>query len=356
MGQEHIRNIALVPDARVAAIFEPCDAMRAEALRLVPGAHVANSVAEVLATPGVNCLVIASPNFCHVSQLEEIAAIRSLPVLVEKPLFTDPRDAVRLAAFRSRLPLLWVAMEYRYMPAVARFVADAEVATGGVRMLSIREHRYPFLKKVGDWNRFNRNTGGTFVEKGCHFFDLMRLILKSKPVRVMASAGQAMNHLEERYGGETPDVWDNGYVVVDFESGARAMLELCMFAEGSRYQEELSAVGASGKIECLVPGPARFWPADLGAPPVAQVIVSPRHPAGPRAVEIPVDPELLVAGDHNGSTYFQHRRFVEALRGNGRVEVMLDDGWWAVVMGLAAQLSAREGRAVVLAEEYDLPG
>jgi hypothetical protein len=74
-----------------------------------------------------------------------------------------------------------------------------------------------------------------------------------------------VNHLDERYDGETPDIWDHGYVLVDFASGARAMLELAMFAEGSRYQEEISAVGSKGKIECLVPGPGRFWPAHLGA-------------------------------------------------------------------------------------------
>ena len=151
------------------------------------------------------------------------------------------------------------------MPPVARFIEQAEDATGGIRMLTIREHRYPFLDKVGHWNRFNRNSGGTFVEKCCHFFDLMRLILKSEPVRIMASAGQEVNHRDERYDGEAPDIWDCGYVLVDFASGARAMLELCMYAEGSRYQEEISAVGARGKIECLVPGPGRFWPAHLGS-------------------------------------------------------------------------------------------
>ncbi len=354
MGREHIRNIALLPDAHVAAIFEPDAGMLAEALALAPQAKPVASIAELLATDGVDCALIASPNVRHLEQLEEIAAIRPLPVLVEKPLFTYAAEGKRIAALKERLPLVWVAMEYRYMPPVTAFIEKAEDATGGIRMLTIREHRYPFLTKVGDWNRFNRNTGGTFVEKCCHFFDLMRLILKSDPVRVMASAGQAVNHLDERYGGETPDVLDHGYVLVDFASGARAMLELCMFAEGGRYQEELSAVGARGKIECKVPGPGRFWPQHLGDAPVPQLVVSPRDPPGPCLLDIPVDPELLAAGDHNGSTWYEHRRFVDAVRNKGRIEVTIEDGWWAVVTGLAAERSAREGRVVVLAEEFVL--
>ncbi|MFK0692237.1 Gfo/Idh/MocA family protein [Mesorhizobium sp. IMUNJ 23033] len=355
MGQEHIRNIALLRDAHVAAIFEPDPGMLAASLAMAQGARPAVSVAKLLAMDEVDCVLIASPNHRHLAQLEEIAELRPLPVLVEKPLFTDAADEKRIAALKARIPLVWVAMEYRYMPPVAAFIEQAGDATGGIRMLTIREHRFPFLAKVGDWNRFNRNTGGTFVEKCCHFFDLMRLILKSDPVRVMASAAQAVNHLDERYDGEAPDILDHGYVLVDFASGARAMLELCMFAEGSRYQEELSAVGGNGKIECLVPGPGRFWPAHLGLAPLPQLIVSPRNPPGPRLLEIPVEPQLLEAGDHNGSTYFEHARFVAAVRGQGEVEVTLQDGWWAVITGLAAQTSAREGRAIELASEFALP-
>jgi len=347
MGQEHLRNIALLPDAEVVAIFEPDPGMRARAAELVPAARFVGSLAEVLAVKAVNCLLIASPNHIHLAQLEEIAAIRPLPVLVEKPLFTDESDAFRLAALRAAYPApIWVAMEYRYMPPVAHLLREAAAATGGVRMLTIREHRFPFLEKVGDWNRFNRNTGGTLVEKCCHFFDLMRLVAGCNPVRVMASGGQAVNHLDEVHDGQASDIWDHAYVIVDFENGLRAMLELCMFAEGSRYQEEISAVGPKGKIECLVPGPGRFWPAHLGPAPTPQVVVSPRNPAGPTVLDVPVDPALLAAGDHNGSTFYQHRHFADVVARGTKPQVSLDDGWWAVVMGKAAQISASTGQAV----------
>ena len=213
-------------------------------------------------------------------------------------------------------------------------------------MLTIREHRFPFLHKVDNWNRFNIKTGGTFVEKCCHFFDLMRLILQSNPTRIYASAGQAHNHLNERVDGLQPDILDHGFVTVDFASGARAMLELSMFAEGEMYQESISAIGSKGKIECLVPGPTRFWPKALGAPPVSKLVTSPRRigtqPDARHEEFIEVDATLLAAGDHNGSTFYQHQKFQALILNGGTPEVSVDDGLWAVKMGMAAQKSAQD--------------
>jgi myo-inositol 2-dehydrogenase/D-chiro-inositol 1-dehydrogenase len=359
MGQEHLRNIALLPGACVTRIFEPDDAMAQASLALAPGSQRAPSLAEVVQSAEVDCLLIASPNFRHAEQLRQIAELRTLPVLLEKPACTSLEEVRALAALGAGYGApIWVAMEYRYMPPVARLVEEVHSAQhmGRAAMLSIREHRFPFLVKVGDWNRFNRYTGGTLVEKCCHFFDLMRHMTRSEPVRVYASASVAHNHLDERYPEGIPDILDNAYVVVDFASGQRALLELCMFAEGARYQEEISVVGPLGKAECFVPGPGRFWPPHLGEPPVPKVIISPRHPKGPRELDVPVDPVALAAGDHNGSTLYQHQRFNAAVRGQGPVEVKLRDGLAAVVMGLAAQESARTGQAVDLVQgPYGLP-
>jgi myo-inositol 2-dehydrogenase/D-chiro-inositol 1-dehydrogenase len=360
MGQEHLRNIALLPGASVTRVFEPDDTMAQGSLALAPGAERVHSLAEVVLAPDVDCLVITSPNFRHAEQMREIAALRALPVLLEKPACTSLADVKSMAALDRDYPApIWVAMEYRYMPPVAKLAEEvhSQVNTGPITMLAIREHRFPFLVKVGDWNRFNQYTGGTLVEKCCHFFDLMRHLTRSEPLRVFASASVAHNHRDEQYPEGRPDILDNAMVIVDFASGQRASLDLCMFAEGSRYQEEISVVGPLGKVECFVPGPGRFWPGHLGEAPVPRLVLSPREPKGPRELAVPVDPVALAAGDHNGSTLYQHQRFNAVVRGQGQVEVSLRDGLSAVVIGMAAQESARTGQAIDLTQgPYSLSG
>ena len=158
-----------------------------------------------------------------------------------------------------------------------------------------------------------------------------------------------VNHLDERYHNEIPDIIDNAYVIVDFTRGQRAVLDLCMFAEGSRYQEEISITGSAAKVECYIPGPGRFWPVDtLGEPPIPQLVLSPRNPKGPHAMTIPVDKNLLAAGDHNGSTWYQHMGFRRAILGDGEVDVRVEDGLKAVQIGMAAQQSILSGESVRL--------
>jgi len=223
------------------------------------------------------------------------------------------------------------------MPPVARLVEEVRRGTvGRLRMVAIREHRFPFLPKVGNWNRFARNTGGTLVEKCCHFFDLMNLITDDRPVRVYASGGRDVNHLDERYDGEAPDILDNAYVIVDFEGGARALLDLCMFAEASRNQEEIAATGDAGKVECFIPE--------------STLVIGRRQPRRVERLHVPVDERILKSGGHHGSTYFEHLAFREALLAGGPPQVSALDGLRAVAVGLAAERSAAERRPVEMAD------
>jgi myo-inositol 2-dehydrogenase / D-chiro-inositol 1-dehydrogenase len=350
MGREHLRNLQLIPGSRVTALSDPNEASRAESARSAGnGVAVFADHRALLESDLVDAIIVASPNDTHRTILGDVfSGPRALPVLVEKPVCTTMDDCADLsrAANAYKAPI-WVAMEYRYMPPVAELVRRvSEGEAGRLHMLAIREHRYPFLHKVDAWNRFARRSGGTLVEKCCHFFDLMRLIAEDEPVRVYASGAMDVNYRDESYEAGAPDVIDNAFVVVDFRDGTRAMLDLCMFAEGSWFQEEIAAVGDRGKVECLVPGPARFWPG--GAERDAEIAWSPRDPKGPVRRKVHVDETVLRAGDHHGSTFFQHQRFRRAVVDGAPVEVTMEDGLRAVVIGLAAERSIAERRAVAL--------
>ena len=352
MGQEHLRNIALLSGVEVAAVFEPDPKMHDISKRLAPQARMVKRIEEVFATPGLDAVLITSPNHYHAAQIAMTISQSPVPILVEKPACVSISEARTLetVAGRASVPI-WVGMEYRYMPPIAKMIdqVNRQPVSAAPVMLTVREHRYPFLKKVGDWNRFSRNTGGTLVEKCCHFFDLMRLIMRADPFRLFASGGMNHNHRDEIYDSYPSDILDNAYVVLDFPGQRRAMLELCMFAEASEYQEEIIAVSPFGKITCRVPGPSRFWPEDtMGPQPTAELVIEHREPRRRERSDIPVDPVLLQAGDHNGSTFYQHEKFLAVVRGTGAVEVTLTDGINAALIGLAAEHSAATGTTVDL--------
>ena len=345
MGREHIRNLAITPEARVVALADPVRDSLDRALKTLgdPAAGVAafDTVEAMVAGVDLDAVIVCSPNFTHRSVLEVLFASK-LHVLCEKPLCTTLEDSRWAAEQAAAHPaVFWTGMEYRYMPPAARFIEEIHGGKiGRLVTLSIREHRFPFLEKVGDWNRFSRNTGGTMVEKCCHFFDLMRLITGAEALRVFCSGAMDVNHLDERYGGERPDIIDNSYTVVDFKGGQRAMLDLNMFAEGSHNQEEIAAVGDAAKLEVMIPDGDLIFSPRVGL----------REPKRVERTHIKVDPTALAAGTHHGATFHQLQAFVAAVRGEGPVAVTADDGLRAVAIGLAAEISAREHRVVAMAE------
>jgi len=338
MGCEHILNINLIKDAKVVAVADPNETSRGWGRSLAgEDVEVYSDYREMLRSAPIDAVVIATPNFTHHDVLQDVLRTEK-HVLVEKPLCTTVEDCRRIVdAAATRSSLVWVGMEYRYMAAVAALVDEVHrQTTGRLRMLAIREHRFPFLTKVDNWNRFNRNTGGTLVEKCCHFFDLMNHITRQQPVRVYASGGQDVNHLDERYDGQTPDIIDNAYAVVDFAAGARALLDLCMFAENSLNEVEITATGDLGKVQAFIPENAFYVCRRDGSPHERR--------------DFALDPAVQQAGAHLGSTYFEHLAFIEAVRSGGRPVVTVEDGALAVAVGAAAEQSIRERRPVELRE------
>lgn len=345
MGIEHLTNLAITPGAVVTAIADPTETSLGWARDALgdkaTGVQAFASAAELAKSGLVDAVIVSSPNYTHREVLGPLFDA-GLNILCEKPIATSIADARWIVERAAQSPgIFWTAMEYRYMPPAAEFIREIHAGKiGRLQMLSIREHRFPFLEKVNDWNRFSRNTGGTMVEKCCHFFDLMRLITGAEAVRVYCSGAMDVNHLDEKYNGETPDIIDNSYTTVDFDNGVRAMLDLSMFADGAENQEEVAAVGDKARLEVLIPEGAIVYSPRVGF----------RNPKAPKRRVVEVDQAALDAGSHHGSTFYEHQRFNAAVRGQGPVEVTAHDGLMAVAIGAAAELSAHEHRVVEMSE------
>jgi myo-inositol 2-dehydrogenase / D-chiro-inositol 1-dehydrogenase len=351
MGREHIENIKALPGAQVTAIADTVESSRDAALALcTTPPHVFEDHRALLASGLCDAVVIATPNFTHIAVMRDALAT-DLHILIEKPVVTKMEDGIELMRLaQGKKGIVWVAQEYRYMPPVAEMIRMAHAGdVGRIQQVSIREHREPFYPKVGDWNRFSANTGGTLVEKCCHYFNLMDLVLGEKPQRVFASGGQRVNHLDERYEGRTPDILDSAFVIVEYPSGARAMLDLCMFAENSIDSEHITVVGDAGKLESLLPaltlrhgkredwGTRKVW----GEPSGSGKGVSVRRVW---------DTNIKYAGQHFGASYIEHQRFAAAIRAGSAPEVSLEDGLRSVATGLAAHRSIETGLPVLLTE------
>ena len=80
------------------------------------------------------------------------------------------------------------------------------------------------------------------MEKCCHFFDLMCLIVDAAPTRVYASGGQDVNHLEERYGAHNYHPLD---VVISRAAGVWVW-----DVEGNKYLDFLAAYSAVNQGHC----------------------------------------------------------------------------------------------------------
>jgi hypothetical protein len=111
-----------------------------------------------------------------------------------------------------------------------------------------------------------------------------------------------------------------------------------MFAEATRNQEELSVVGARGKVEATIPA--------------GEIRVGRRgeHWIGGVDEHIVEDLSIAHQGLHHGSSYLEHVEFLAAVRAGRQATVTLVDGLWSVAMGVAAHRSIEQSRPVDLAE------
>ena len=344
MGREHLRVSQLLGWADVKGIVDPDGGSLEWACsdwRLLTDAPLTiyRDLSEACLDDAVDAIVIATPNHTHLDVLHAVAK-SGKPLLLEKPMATTLADAMDIVNLAREYPaFIQLGMQYRFKAQyVEALQAVAKSTLGQVKTVAMSEYRPPFLDKVDQWNKFNRYSGGTLVEKCCHYFDLINVVAQSRPRRVYASGGRAVNFLDFEWRGELSDIDDHAMTIIDYDNGVRASFTLNMFCQ--ELYEELVVVGERGRL--VASEHASFQPDTASK---AELLVEvPDHPAY-RGVPVGY-PDWIEASGHYGATFFEHIAFNLQLAGQAVDAATPEQALWSLIVASAAQHSIQIGREV----------
>jgi len=325
-GEGCCKAIALTTNSRLAMVMD-ANAARCQDLAQRFGAPWTVDLAEVLASDGVDAVVISTPHHLHAEQAVR-AAEAGKHVIVEKPIATSLEDAVGAVHAARRAGVhLSVNLSYRYYPHVqkAKSLIEAGVLGDllGVSFVYQRDRSADYWagqtgRPTTDWRmRRERSGGGVLINMAIHYLDLLRYL----PGRDIVEVSCVHANLEN-----PGDVEDNAALWVRYENGAVGTVSACSSARGSDF-EEFHLWGRDGCLS-LAP-PHQFYSLRVvdGKRPGQWHEFSGAPGVGPRDVE-----------------YFQ--RFAAHILRGDPPEVTAEDGLAAQAIVEAAYRSAQSGRAM----------
>jgi len=345
IGQEHMYVATLLGRARVHGIYDSQSQSMDSAEKnfkdyseqpLIRYADLASACSD----PEVDALLICTPNHTHADVLK-VAMRSGKPIFLEKPMATTLADADAIVKANDAYPsFIQVGLQYRFKAQYleAFYEVQQRQSVGVVKTISMSEYRPPFLDKVGQWNKFNQNSGGTLVEKCCHYFDLINLLANAMPLRVYASGGQAVNFLDFQKDGIPADIDDHAFVIIDYANGVRANFTLNMFCHD--FTEELVVTGDSGRLVTN-----ELFNVHQQQPSRATIALEKGEWGASKETDVTYAREIEKSG-HHGATYYEHVAFVDQLDGKKGEAATTVQGLWSMIVASAAQHSIATQQAV----------
>ena len=346
IGQEHMRVAALLGRAQVHGIYDTqthsMDVAEANFKQCsdVPLVRYEN-LESACNDSATDALFICTPNHTHFDILQ-VAIKSGKPIFLEKPMATDLQDAAATVAIDDAYPsFIQIGLQYRYKAQYieAFYEALSRQSLGEVKTIAVSEYRPPFLDKVGQWNKFNANSGGTLVEKCCHYFDLINLMAQARPTRVYASGGRAVNFTDVEYEGRASDIDVHAFVVIDYANGTRANFTLNMFCPD--FSEEMVVTGTQGRL--VATEVFNFHHHQQGSK--ATVAIESGEHGASKKTDVTYA-ALIEQSGHHGATYYEHSAFMDQLEGLSVDAATCRQGLWSMIVASAAQASMASGQAV----------
>ncbi|MDG4821408.1 Gfo/Idh/MocA family oxidoreductase [Asanoa sp. WMMD1127] len=243
IADAHSGAIGADPRAELVGIVDADPGRAAAFARKQGGIRQATDLDTALAWPGVDAVILCTPNDTHAPIGLRVAAAGK-HLLVEKPLATTVADAESLAAAFDEAGRVLVAAHthrfYDYGRAVKATIDSGAIGRPKlVRLAILGGWIWPdWSAWVGDPAR----SGGHALHNGVHLLDLATWWLGAEPATVFAR-GRKQTAAELR-------IYDYLEMVVTYADGTTAVCEMSRaHRPGSIAQRELLVTGTAGIVE-----------------------------------------------------------------------------------------------------------
>lgn len=337
------------------------------------------SLKELLAKEKVDAIIIGSPNFFHLENLQDLKGL-TIPVLLEKPLeatWEKICDVVRFCREYKGKVLIGHCMRYAPVLVKAKEMILNNML-GEIGSASFVQYCHYGNGMYHTWRREMKNGGGMMIEKATHDIDVMQWLLNSK-VKSVVSSGRLV-----AFGGNEPsdlhcqdceklfscpesplnighrgqagdkgmfelenidlgvcscakcvDVPDDEINLITFENGIHGTYSQVFYSPASFKHRVYTLAGTAGAMEI-----------DLGETG-GKIWYSPRY--GSRADKQLYEFDYLGRSHYNGDGYMC-RHFYEIITGDAEPQTTVEQAFFAEALGYAAILSEKEDRKVNISE------
>ena len=223
---QHISNIIKSRNARLHTLCDLNGELLKDLTRRFPGTASCTDIGQVLANPEIDGVVIATREDMHVP-LAVQALSAGKHVYVEKPLAETPEDCAKVvSAEKISGKKLLVGMNRRMAPAY-RDAREILNRNGGAKAIFYRiADAYAI-----DWGK-SFGPGKRLIHEVCHIFDICRFMTGSDVRSVYCLSTRR----------------DEENIVLQFESGATAMILSSGYAPWETPKEHFEAVAEVGVL------------------------------------------------------------------------------------------------------------
>jgi myo-inositol 2-dehydrogenase/D-chiro-inositol 1-dehydrogenase len=351
MGTGHIRGFDDLENARIQAVCDSNPLAAEKAIQLLKNNKPVyySTYKDVLQDKSIEAVVIALPGYLHEEVFMECIKANK-HVLLEKPVAINYESFKRMKYVADNSDLIiQIGLVYRYSR-FYRTIAQklrGEKELENVMLAWCKEYRQCFPQE--DWFYDKNKSGGTIVEKNCHHFDIFNWVIGSRPKKVFAIGGQHVYKdkagcvIDCNYSLSEPKVIndisivDHAIVAIEYENGAKANLNLCMYLRPMNVSGdglEIGFIGTNGK-QLIARRDEEFG------------IYGGERSDGRIFIQSPADD-----GGEYGHIGCQRQRieFLECIENNTKPFAGINETYDAMLTAFAAEKSIEEGRIVDLSE------